>query len=325
MSALDAWAGHFWTIAPVLKHRVRPAHALGEPWLRRLPDPSLGEVTLRGVFRDLPGSDAAVIVVHGLGGTTQQHYCISAARAAEALGLSCLRLALRGAECDGEDLYHAGLFADVDAAVSSPELSRFARIYVLGFSLGGHVTLRFAMQRASEHASAPARDPRVRAVAAICAPLDLDRGARHMDGPGAAVYRYHVLTGLKAMYEAVAARRAVPTPLREVLAVSTIRGWDELTVVPRHGFGTVQHYYDTTSVGPALDRLELPSLLVEHAHDPMVPAWTYRDHLQRANAQLDLRWLPAGGHVGYPSDLDLGEPGPRGVEAQALTWLMRQR
>ena len=83
MSAFDALAGHFWTIAPVLKHRVRPAHALGVPWLRRLPDPALGELTLRGVFRDVPDSDAAVIVVHGLGGTTQQHYCISAARAAE--------------------------------------------------------------------------------------------------------------------------------------------------------------------------------------------------------------------------------------------------
>jgi predicted alpha/beta-fold hydrolase len=325
VSALDALAGHFWTIAPVLAHLARPALALGAPWSCRLSDPGLGEIALRGVFRDVPGSDAAVIVVHGLGGTTQTHYCVAAARAAEALGLSCLRLALRGAERDGEDFYHAGLFADVDAAVASPELARFARLYVLGFSLGGHVTLRFAFQRAAERGE-PARDPRVRGVAAICAPLDLERGAQHIDSVQGLVYRQHVLSGLKAMYAAMAARRAVPTPLAEVLAVRTIRRWDALTVVPRHGFGSVDDYYAEASAGPSLRRLELPALLVQHAQDPMVPAWTYRDHLEHARGRvpLEVKWLPAGGHVGYPSGVDLGESGPRGVEAQALSWLLQR-
>jgi hypothetical protein len=64
---------------------------------------------------------------------------------------------------------------------------------------------------------------------------------------------------------------------------------------------------------------------VQRALDPMVPATTYRDHLEhaRGHAPLELRWLPAGGHVGYPSDVELGEPGPRGVEPQALEWLLR--
>ena len=325
MSALDALAGHYWTIAPALRHQFRPALAQGVRWSCRLPDATLGELTLRGVWHDVPASDAVLVVVHGLGGTTQMHYCVAAARAAEARGVSCLRLALRGAECDGEDFYHAGLFADVDAAVASPELARFTRVYVMGFSLGGHITLRLAFDRAAAGPE-PARDPRIRAVAAICSPLDLDRGARHLDGLGALVYRRHILTGLKAMYAAVAARRPVPTPLREVMAVRTIREWDATTVVPRHGFGTVDHYYDQMSAGPALRRLELPTLLLQHALDPMVPASTYRDHLEhaRGHAPLEVKWLQAGGHVGYPTDIDLGERGARGVEPQALEWLLRQ-
>jgi predicted alpha/beta-fold hydrolase len=164
-------------------------------------------------------------------------------------------------------------------------------------------------------------------VAAVCSPLDLDRGAQHLDGLGALVYRRHVLSGLKAMYGAMAQRRSVPTPLSEVLAVNTNREWDALTVVRRPGVGTVDRYYAQCSAGPALRQVALPALLVQNAQDPMVPWWTYRDHLEhaRGHAPFELRWLPAGGHVGYPVGIDLGERGPRGVEAQVLEWLLRQR
>lgn len=311
-------AGHFWTIAPVLRHRARPTIAPATiEWSTHAADPQLGTVRLRGLFRDRPESDRCVIIVHGLGGTTVTHYCLTAARAADAAGLACLRLALRGADRDGEDLYHAGVAEDLHAAVASPELARFSKIYVLAFSLGGHVALRYALRGAAK------RDPRVRAVAAICSPLDLELGAQHIDSPAAILYRRHVLTGLKAMYVACAAKRAMPAPVERVLAVRSIREWDELTVVPRYGFASAARYYADMSVGPRLGELELPALLVSHPHDPMVPPWTYERHLAGAPSALERRLLSAGGHVGYPPGLDLGEPGPRGVEAQALTWLLR--
>lgn len=319
MRALPTLAGHFWTIAPVLRHRARPAIAPEAiEWSTETPDPQLGSVRLRGLFRDRPHADTAVIVVHGLGGTTITHYCLTAARAADAAGLACLRLALRGADRDGEDLYHAGVVQDIEAAVGSPELARFRRIYVLAFSLGGHVALRYALQDAGV-----TRDPRVRAVAAICSPLDLELGAQHIDSPAAMLYRRHVLTGLKAMFVACAAKREMKVSVPRILAVNSIREWDSLTVVPRYDFGTAEQYYAAMSVGPVLDQLALPSLLVSNPHDPMVPPWTFERHLTRKLPALEHRLLSSGGHVGYPDGIDLGERGPRGVEAQALTWLLR--
>jgi predicted alpha/beta-fold hydrolase len=315
-SLVDTLAGHYWTIAPALRHRARPVSGpAAEPWSLELEDPKVGRVRLRGLLRERADASAAVVVVHGLGGTTGTHYCVAAANAAEAAGVSCLRVALRGADRDGEDLYHGGQAEDLHAVLGSTALARYTRLYVLGFSLGGHITLRYALDGALH-------DPRVRAVAAVCAPLDLELGAQHIDSPSAYVYRRHVLTGLKAMYEALARRRAVATPLSRVLAVRTIRQWDELTVVPRYGFSSVARYYQEMSVGPQLHRLALPALLVQHPLDPMVPAWTYRGHLARPLPKLELRALPAGGHVGYPPGVDLGEPGPLGVEAQALSWLL---
>ncbi len=309
-------AGHLWTIGPVLLHRVRPNLAPAAlPWSTTVRDPQLGSVTLRGLLSERADTDTCVIVVHGLGGTTETHYCVQAARAADGAGFSCLRLALRGADRDGEDFYHAGMAADVAAAVASEPLRRYARVLVLGYSLGGHVVLRYAL--------APS-DARVRAVAAICSPLDLDLGARHIDGLVSYVYRRHVLAGLNAVYAEVARRRPVPTPLARVLRARTIREWDSLTVVPRHGFESVEHYYRTISVGPSLSRLELPALLLHNRADPMVPPSTFEPHLRNAGPRVTLRWLSGGGHVGYPGALSLGERAALGVEAQVLSWLARQ-
>ncbi len=301
-------AGHFWTIVPSQLHRVAPRAAPpARPWSALLHDPTAGPVTLRGALRAREGADSCLVVVHGLGGSIEAHYCIEAARAAEQAGLACLRLGLRGADRQGDDFYHAGLTADLEAAVASEALAGFARIFVLGYSLGGHVTLRFALQPG---------DVRVRAVAAVCAPLDLELSAQAIDRPGALLYRQHVLSGLKQIYAAVAGKRAVPTPLPRVQRARTIREWDSLTVVPRFGFGTVARYYEQMSAGPRLGALRVPALLAQSLHDPMVPPWTYEPHLQAPAPKLEVRRLAAGGHVGFPARVRL--------EAQVLHWL-RQR
>jgi predicted alpha/beta-fold hydrolase len=308
MSLTSTIAGHAWTIVPSLSHRFSPRRAPeARPWSAVVADPDLGSVPLRGVLRVREGSDACVVVVHGLGGSAEAHYCVHAAWAAERAGLSCLRFGLRGADREGDDFYHGGLAADLAAAVASPALAGFSRLYVIGYSLGGHMTLRYAL--------APS-DPRVRAVAALCSPLDLELGAQAIDHPRARVYCHHVLNGLKEIYTAVAKKRAVPTPLPEVLAARTIREWDRLTVVPRYGFGSVDNYYSQISVGPRLPELALPALLVHSDFDPMVPRWTYEPHLARTAPNLTVERIAAGGHVGFPERV--------GLEDKVITWLTQR-
>jgi predicted alpha/beta-fold hydrolase len=307
-------AAHFWTIAPTLLHGWAPRAApLAQPWSGVVEDPRVGRVTLRGMLRERADSDACLIVVHGLGGSPDAHYCMLAAWAAERSGCSCLRLSLRGADRSGEDFYHAGLVADLEAAASSAALARFERLYVLGYSLGGHVTLRYALGP---------NERRVRAVAAICAPLDLERSAQAIDRKQSLIYRRHVLTGLNGIYSEVARRGSVPTPLLDVLSARTIRQWDGLTVVPRYGFDSAEHYYSSMSVGPHLPELQIPALLVQSLSDPMVPPWTYEPHLTARSPRLDVRRLAVGGHVGFPARVRLGDGPPAGLEHQALEWLL---
>jgi predicted alpha/beta-fold hydrolase len=305
-------SGHGWTIATWLRHTIKPKLAPpAEPWATVVEDPKMGAVRLTGRLRNKE-TRTLVLVVHGLGGEIENSYMVEAALAAEAAGMACLRLSLRGADRSGEDFYHAGLTADLHAALSSREVARYEKVFVLGYSLGGHVTLRYGLD---------GPDKRVAAIAAISAPLDLDLCARAFDRPIAEPYRRHVLSDLSEIYENVARRRLVPLPVAEARHIRKIREWDNRIVAPRYGFRDAEHYYRSVSVAPWLPELLLPSLLLYARNDPMVPAHTVSDATARCGPKTTLKWIERGGHMGFPSQLDLGFGRVLGLEAQVLSWL----
>ncbi|HVR97047.1 MAG TPA: alpha/beta fold hydrolase [Thermoanaerobaculia bacterium] len=311
---------HLWTITPRLRHAMRPqVPPEARPWTMTIEDPRIGPVRLSGRWRELQGSDEAVVVVHGLGGCTESHYMLRAALAVEEAGLSCLRINLRGCDRQGEDFYHAALTADLHAALASEELRQYRRLYVLGYSLGGHMALRLATEEA---------DPRLAAAAALCAPLDLARSQVEIDSQGLGVYRRYMLGNLKKIYAGIAARRPVPFPVERLGEIRFIREWDEWIVAPRHGFASADDYYARASVAPRLPDLRVPSLLVNAESDPMVPARSVRPVLENPPPHLHVRWLPRGGHVAFPRRMnaELGEEAGEdlGVDSQVLGWLRRQ-
>jgi hypothetical protein len=308
-------AGHYFTLAPVARHMVRPRSApRSAPFELLTEDKKLGPIRLTGRIHHA-ASDDLLVLVHGLGGSIDSHYMLEAVRAAEAAGIACLRVNIRGSDRTGEDIYHAALTEDLHAALASPEIARYRRIHLLGYSLGGHIVL---------YAATEDIDRRVRSVAAVCPVLDLHSASRAIDEPRRLPYRRHVLNAIKDVYAAVARRReALPLPLAEALRIRTLREWDERIVVPRFGYDSVEHYYDEASVAPRLGRLEVPSLVVAARHDPMVPAHTLVPVLESAGPPLEARWIERGGHVGFPSVVDLGMPGAQSLEDQLVAWHLR--
>jgi hypothetical protein len=184
------------------------------------------------------------------------------------------------------------------AATNSSAARRHARVFVLGFSMGGHVGLRFAADSPPAH---------VHGVAAVCAPIDLFAASRFIDQPRARFYRWHVLRALKRIYRAVDRRGRAPTPLRELLAVRKIRDFDTLAIVPRFGFADANDYYARASVAPVLHRLAVRSLLLLSTRDPMVDAGDVRRALPDATPNLEVQWHDRGGHAHFPRSFGLIE------------------
>jgi len=189
-------------------------------------------------------------------------------------------------------------------------------VLLIGFSLGGHVALRYGTEP---------HDERLAAIAAVCAPLELQVAQRSFDRqvPTAWPYRVYILGRLKRLYAEIATRGAVPTPVAQVNRVRTLREFDRLTVVPRFHFTSAEDYYERASVGPRLRQLSVPAMLVATPHDPMVPEASIAAAAATAGDALDVRWVHRGGHVGFPSSLDLGFDGERGLAGQLASWARR--
>ncbi|MEM9291952.1 MAG: alpha/beta fold hydrolase [Acidobacteriota bacterium] len=356
-SAPQLWLGHGRTVGWRLRSALRPPTPPpgAAPWGTTLEDPVTGKVRLSGaLYRARPplaSRRGLLVTVHGLGGCVASPYMVRSAVEAVNRGLDVLALNLRGADRSGEDFYHAGMVADLEAAVrSAEELSEGAPVIVAGFSLGGHLALRWSASDArelghedgaGEGAGGSSPKPGAAAVAGLCAPLELSTGSRAFEGPGTWLYRRYILSCLSSLYGAVTRRhsgavgtRRVPVSLPEAREIGTLREWDRRVVAPRHGFDDEEDYYRRASAAPRLHQLRLPSLWMGSLDDPMVPARVVAPVLERMRArspQLSVGWIQRGAHLAFTTE-ETVTPWPAGegemsavagdsVFDQVLRWL----
>ena len=306
-------SGHLWTLSGYLARAGRRlAPPRSRPWSTIVQDPVLGGIRLSGALSEVPEARAVVVVVHGLGGSSDSPYVIAAAARLVAAGFSCLRLNLRGADGSGEDIYHAGLTDDLAVALASDEIRLHDRAAVLGFSLGGHVSLRLA-------AASPPRN--LRAVVAVCPPVDLAVTAETIDAPSCWLYRCYLLRRLCDLYGEIAARRRLARSLAEVRRARTFVEFDSLVIAPRYGFADAWDYYESVSVANDLKRIEVPTLILAAEKDPMVPVAALEAAAGLSGGRLCVHRSADGGHLAFPRRLDLGSSAMLGFHPQILGWL----
>lgn len=309
-----SWSGHAWTIWQTIERRWHPPQPPdSEPWSQVIEDDLAGPLRLTGELTPAGDERHLVVLVHGLGGCAESSYMQRFAAFLAPRGISVLRFNLRGADRSGLDFYHAGLSDDLARVLDSPSLAHYDTIHLIGFSLGGHVVLRYGTHN---------QDPRLQAIAAICSPLDLAISCDDLDRPVHWLYRKYLFSGLLDMYAAMRPIYELPHSLERVRRVRTIREWDSLTVVPRFGFDNADDYYRQSSVGPRLAQLTVPALLLAAEGDPMVSSRSVRAGLERGAESLRVVWAPRGGHMTFPRQLDVGLGGGAGLEAQVWNWLL---
>lgn len=271
--------------------------------------PGEGALVLACTF--LPNPAPLVVVLHGVSGSSQDHYVVRAARAFLRAGFHVARLNQRGSGLGtgkSRRLGHAGLGEDLALAVA--HLSKrddVTAIGALGYSLGGHLALSHAAELA-EH-SAAERSTKLRAVVSVSAPVDLHESMRAFDslrGRFTGVYERRIVASLleRARGMKAFAPEAPFTP-EDLARVVTIRDFDAVVTVPSHGFASVDDYYTRASVGPRLGDITVPTLILHAADDPMVPVTALRTlhAAERTSRAIDVVIVPTGGHVGFVEGL----------------------
>ena len=279
--------GHLQTILPVLLPR-----RITLPSVRarlELPD---------GDFLDLDwtraGHGRLAIIAHGLEGSSTQKYVRGMAATLHAARWDVLAWNFRG--CSGEPnrlvrAYHSGDTADL-AAVIAHAAADYARIALVGFSLGGNVTLKY-LGEAPPH-------PAVIAAAAISVPLDLASSARALDQRlDNRIYLRRFIVPLVAKIEAKALDFPGKVNTNGVRAIRSFQEFDDRFTAPLHGFRDAADYWTRASARQFLPRITIPTLILNALNDPFLTADSQPFPEAEANPSLHLEAPESGGHVGF--------------------------
>lgn len=259
------------------------------------------------------GEHELLVVLHGLGGSIASRYMARALHAAISRGVSCLLLNARGAGDSSGNVAHAGLTDDLAIALAAESLAQYERVYLLGYSMGGHVALRYASHDP---------DPRVCSVAALCSPLDLAASMRSIDRAFVNPYRHYMLGGLAEQFARYSKNGRAPISVDRARRIRRFFEWDQEVIAPVFGFDDAWAYYERCSAANTLESLEVPALYVGARNDPMVPYGTVAPALGRAGDKVTVVWAESGGHLAFPAQFSLGGPAQLSLEAQCLNWLM---
>jgi predicted alpha/beta-fold hydrolase len=288
--------GNLQTIWPALFSRTSPQ---APPAYRRerwdTPDGDFIDVD----FVDAPQGRAAPLLVlfHGLEGSSRSHYALAFAHRAAELGWAYAVPHFRG--CSGvlnraPRAYHSGDFQEIGWVLEALRTRHDAPLLAVGVSLGGNALLRWA-----EEAGAAAATT-ARAVAAVCSPIDLAAGG-HAIGRGfnRQVYTRMFLRTMKAKALLKWQQHPGLFDRQRLHAARTLYEFDNLFTAPLHGFRDTDDYWARASAKPQLQRIRIPTLVLNARNDPFVPAHSLPGPHEVGHCVT--LWQPAqGGHVGFP-------------------------
>jgi predicted alpha/beta-fold hydrolase len=260
-----------------LRDTLRPV-ALPAEQGQKIEFPLRGGDRLLGLL-DIPLAgrrpQALVVLLHGLGGSSEREGLRRMALTLQAAQLAVLRLNLRGAD-PGRQLapgtYAANCNADLlpvlaQARQLAKQLDVSAAALPLlgvGISLGGTMLLNACLAGAE-----------LDALVCTSSPLDLADCSAQIELPRNRIYQRWLLKRLIAQTLAdpfgisPAERQALCGPRPPL----TIRSFDAAITAPRWGYGSVEHYYAAASPLAQLQAgAPLPPTLLLHAlDDPWVP------------------------------------------------------
>jgi hypothetical protein len=295
---LQTIAGHFWK---------RPPDG-GVPMERRLyqTEPEVRVL----VESQRPAGNAAgeIVLLHGLEGSGKSGYMRGMAAAALREGLAVHRFHMR--TCGGTEglcstLYHAGLTSDLLAVLRQFRQDGRARVFLVGFSLGGNVALKLAGELGD------AARPLIGGVAAVSTPIDLEASARRIARIENRLYERRFVRLMRARLCATGRYTRA-----DFAGLSSLWAIDDRITAPSFAFGDAANYYKTQSAIRYLAGIRVPVLLIQAKDDTFVPFEAFQSEAVRANPWIRLLATEHGGHLGF-----IGRRSRFWVDDTVLRWI----
>jgi len=259
--------------------------------------------------------DRTALMIHGLAGCHASPYMQRIARKLVHRGVRTFRMDLRGCGA-GVGLarlpYHSGRSEDALSALGKiAGLCPGSPTTLIGFSLGGNITLKLLGESAGGLPSQLCR------AVAVCPPVDLLTCVRSLAQGVNRLYDRHFVKLLRQQLDVQ--RRLIPdAPLLDARQrPHSVFDFDEMFTAPVCGYGTALNYYRLCSSAQFVPDIQVPTLILAAADDPLVPRRMFAE-LRLSNA-VALHLAPAGGHLGFIGRRN-GDPDRRWMDWRVVEW-----
>lgn len=240
------------------------------------------------------GSKKLVIISHGLEGSSDRAYVRGMAKIFFNHGFDVLAWNYRG--CSGEmnrkiRFYHSGATDDLDFTIRHATSLGFDEINLVGFSLGGNLTLKYLGEKGD------ALNPIIKKAATFSVPLNLKTSCEKISAPSNWIYSQRFL---KSLTKKVAEKsKLIPEINTEPLGrIKTLLEFDNVYTAPLHGFRDAVDYYDQCSAIRFLSNIKRPALVVNALNDPFLSPDCYPTNFTN-QPYLTFEYPNRGGHVGF--------------------------
>jgi hypothetical protein len=294
-----------------------------------------GGVPIFGQWVTPPAAKGTIIATYGITGSLENQWFLEIlGRKAYQRGYAVLLFDWRAHGKTAElspTLTSDGIYEGEDyiaLAAAAKALGCPPPYWFMGYSLSGQLALwasKAAMQLPPEGLLSRAD---IGGVAVVCPSLDANRSLRYlMADPLGRYLEQAIARELNRLAQRLHQAHPGEFDLAAIARADSIWGFDHELVIPRLGFASVEDYYAASSPLPFLKDLDVPTLILYAADDPLFAPAIIPD-LQAAcihNPYIDLVLTDYGGHVGYYSGTagqrQAQDPDPWWAWNRALDWV----
>lgn len=237
-------------------------------------------------------SSKLVIISHGLEGNSTRAYIKGMAKAFYNQGYDTLAWNYRG--CSEElnkqlRFYHSGATDDLDLVINHSS-KNYDEVYLIGFSLGGNLTLKYLGEKSQ------LTNTKIKRAVTFSVPMDLHTSCLQISKPYNWIYANRFLKSLKLKIRSKAAIMQ-GISLTGIDQIKTLMDFDEQYTAPIHGFDGALDYYHKSSSVHFLSRIKIPTLIVSAQNDPFLSAECFPD--LGGHSHILFERPTHGGHVGF--------------------------
>jgi len=186
--------------------------------------------------------------------------------------------------------YHSGATDDLDLVVRHAQRNGYTEIYLIGFSLGGNLTLKYLGERNSSS--------EITKAVVFSTPLDLHTSCLKISKPGNVIYSARFIKSLKN--KVIQKSKLIPgLDLKGIERIDTLISFDDRYTAPLHGFDSALDYYNKCSSINFIESITLPTLIVNAQNDPFLSELCYPVSKVKNHPWVKFENPRYGGHVGF--------------------------